>query len=245
MTMLLLAGTAEARTLSRLISERTRLITSLAGATDDPKPYGGDLRVGGFGGVDGLAGFLRDRGVDLILDATHPFATQMSSNARRAADICGCDYLHLLRPEWPVATNWTMVPDLAAASRALPSGATVFLATGRGSIRFFTHRHDVSLVVRVIDDRPGAFPGDNGRFLVSQPPFTVAEEVQTLRENRIDVLVSRNSGGTGGTEKLIAARDLGIPVIMARRPDYGPSDRVETVEAAMTWLKDRGWLDAS
>ena len=244
MTILLLAGTAEARKLSHRLSGRADLVSSLAGATDVPLALGGKLRMGGFGGVDGLQGFLRDNDVKLLIDATHPFAAQMSRHAHEAAENTGLPLLQILRPPWPEDPNWTMVSDLTAAADALATGTTAFLATGRGSVPNFQHRRDVDFVLRVIDDKPGQFPLARGRFLCSRPPFTVEQEIETLREHAIDVLVSRNAGGRGGTEKLDAAQSLGIPVIMAQLPELPCADRVETVDAAMDWLARHGWLDA-
>lgn len=244
MTILLLAGTAEARDLSHRIADHTPLISSLAGATQSPKPLGGTTRTGGFGGADGLARFITQNQIRLIIDATHPFATQMSQNAAIAAALTGAALLQVQRPPWPAHPDWTLTPTLTAAADHLPAGATAFLATGRGSIPSFQHRTDVTFILRVMDASPGAFPLARGQFLVSQPPFTVAQERATLTRHNIDWLVTRNSGGTGGIEKLTAATELGINIIMTQRPAIPDAPRVPTVDAAITWLKGQGWLAA-
>ena len=242
MTILLIAGTAEARRLSHQIAPQAKLISSLAGVTQSPAELGGTTRSGGFGGPDGLAAFITTHGVRLIIDATHPFAVQMSRNASIAAAKTGVDILQVLRPPWPNSPSWTRAPTLRAAAAALPAGARAFLATGRGSIADFQHRADVTFILRVMDEAPGPCPFVRGQFLVSQPPFTVAEEVQTLRQHRIDWLVTRNSGGQGGIEKLRAAAQLGINIIMTDRPELPAAARVETVDQAMIWLTEHAWL---
>ena len=244
MRILLLGGTAEARDLSRQIAAAGHgLITSLAGVTDRPAPQGGALRQGGFGGADGLATFLRTERITHLIDATHPFAVRMKSNAIAAALATGCPILRVLRPAWPTAPEWRLVPDLAAAAAALPRGARVFLSTGRNSLQHFAGRDDVEFHARVIDDRPGPFPLARGGFLIGRPPFSVEEEAATLRAHRIDVLVSRNSGGTGGIEKLLAARTLGLDIVMVERPAIDGVDQndrpepvAETVAEALAWL---------
>ena len=212
MTGLILAGTAEARALTHQAEVAGfQFIASLAGATERPHNLGGALRVGGFGGADGLRQFLRDHSVRWLIDATHPFAAQMSANAAAATRAERVPLLQVIRPPWPVGECWEVVPDLAAAAKAVVPGARAFLATGRGSLRFFADRRDVFFVVRVIDENPSRFPLAKGHFLASRPPFSVEEEVATLSDHRIDTLVVRNSGGTGGTEKLRAAETLGLP----------------------------------
>ena len=243
MTLLLLAGTAEARVLNQAISHRTDLVTSLAGVTDNPRALAGKVRRGGFGGADGLARFIDAHDIRAVIDATHPFAAQMSANAAKAAE-GRCPLLQLLRPEWPSAQNWQTASSLRAAADMLPRGARVFLATGRASLDNFAHRQDVTFICRVMDDRPGSFPIPGGKYLVSQPPFTIAQEVETLQAERVACLVSRNSGGDGGTEKLEACARLGIPVIMVERPDLPDAERAATVEEAVAWLEAKGWLDA-
>ncbi len=242
MKALLLAGTAEARHLSDRIADRITLISSLAGVTDNPRDLKGQRRVGGFGGVDGLASFIASENVDLVIDATHPFAAQMSKHAAATVAKTGCALLQLVRAPWVPDPEWMMVPDLDAAATVLPSGARAFLATGRGSIPSFQSRSDVCFILRVMDDKPAEFPLAQGQFLVSQPPFTVAQERATLLEHKIDHMVTRNSGGRGGVEKLVAAMELGIQVVVAERPQLPDAARVTSVDAAVDWLEAGKWL---
>lgn len=237
MKVLVLAGTAEARELSFALERAgIDLITSLAGATERPAPMAGASRVGGFGGAPGLAEFIKANDVSHLVDATHPFAAQMSRNAHEAAETAQIPLVQLVRPAWPEKPNWHMHDDLAAAASALPTGATVFLSTGRGSLAAFADRDDVTFIARVIDDLPGPFPLPKGRFQIGKPPFSVQEEVATLNDAKIDVLVSRNSGGTGGIEKILAAEHLGLKIFMVKRPSMPQGNRVETVDDALAWL---------
>ncbi len=237
MKILLLAGTAEARALAeQLHSARIDVIASLAGMTQRPARLAGEMRVGGFGGIDGLKAYLARENITHIIDATHPFAAQMSRHAEAAARGAKLPLLQLMRPPWPEATHWTMVPDLDAAAAALTSGARVFLSTGRASLTHFEPRDDVEFLARVIDDLPDDFPLARGRFVVGKPPFAVEEEMALMRDEAVDVVVSRNSGGTGGVEKLIAAQRLGLEVVMVARPALLDVPRVQTVDEAVAWV---------
>lgn len=241
MKVLLLAGTAEARALSHALdtASNVTLISSLAGATERPARLGGRLRVGGFGGVSGLAEFLADQTIDLLVDATHPFAATMSKNARIAAAAAGVARLTVRRPPWKAAKRWQEVPSLAAAAAALAPETTVFLATGRGSLPAFQGRSDIDFIVRVMDALPQRCPLPRGRFLAAKPPFAVADEIRTLRDNRVDTLVTRNAGGSGGAEKLQAADALDLGVVLITRPPVEPGPRVTTAEEAMAWITTR------
>ena len=245
MKLLLLAGTAEARALSFALSERSvDLISSLAGVTERPEALGGASRVGGFGGAQGLADYLRAEAITHIIDATHPFAARMSRNAYEAAQAAGVGLLQLVRPAWVEHPSWTMADDMDHAAQLLPAHARVFLATGRGSLASFKARGDVTFLARVLEDRPGDFPIKGGAFLVGKPPFSLQEERKTLKENEIDTLVSRNSGGTGGIEKVLAAQNLNLSVVMVKRPDLPDAPRVETVEDALAWVEAH-WTNGS
>ena len=242
MKILLLAGTREARELSFAIAEQfpgAELVSSLAGATQRPSKLAGDMRVGGFGGAAGLLSFLNEQKITYVIDATHPFAVQMSQNACLACSEARIPLLRINRPAWTIHDSWTVVPDLGAAATVLKPNERSFLATGRGSLKAFLKRTDVWFLVRVVDDTPEAFPLAQGGFLVSQPPFTVEEEMETLRENGIETLVTRNSGGSGGYEKIEAAMKVGCRVVMVERPALGEADEVETVEGAVGRL--RAW----
>lgn len=241
MKLLLLAGTAEARALAARLAgdQRFEVVASLAGATRAPLPYAVPVREGGFGGASGLEKYIEDKSVEVVVDATHPFARVMPHRAQALCARIGRPYLRLLRPGWQPGPGdrWTLVADEARAAEVTARGARVFLATGRRSLRRFARlgegRH---LVARVIDPPEGPFPFGDGEWVVGRPPFTVEDERATFRALRIDVLVAKNAGGPADA-KLAAARALGLPVVLLDRPPPPPGDRAETVAAAQAWLE--------
>lgn len=239
MKILLLAGTAEARALARRLAGRdgVSMIASLAGATANPAPYPGPVRVGGFGGAAGLADYLRAESVDLVIDATHPFAQRMTSNAATAADRAGVARLRLLRPPWrpKPGDDWRTASDIDAAAAATPLGVCVFLALGRGGLSPFAKRADLKRIARVLDpnDAPGwAVP------IVGAPGPDAETEAATFRRFGVDIVVAKNAGGQARA-KLDAARALGLPTILVRRPPEPPGDVVETVDAAERCVMER------
>ncbi len=241
--LLLLGGTAQARALAaRLAGNPDLTVTlSLAGRTARPLDQGVPTRVGGFGGAAGLAEYLAATDTDILIDATHPYAQQMSRHADQAAHDTGAACLHLSRPPWGPAAgeNWIEVPDIDTAVAALPPGARAFTATGRGSLAAFARRTDIYTCLRVIDPPAGPFPG-HGEFIVGRPPFTVEAELQALRRTRATHLVIKNAGGDAGRTKLTAAAQLGLPIIIvARTPLPEGGEVVETVDAAFNWLAAR------
>jgi precorrin-6A/cobalt-precorrin-6A reductase len=243
MRLLILGGTAQARELAGAVAGRAGLETvlSLAGRTAQPLEQGVPVRRGGFGGVEGLVRYLCETGTDLVVDATHPYAAQMSRHAAAAAVRTGVPLLHLCRPPWePEAPEtWIRVPDLAAAVAALPAGARAFTATGRGSLEIFAGREDVWTCLRVIDAPDRAFPG-NGEFVVARPPFSVEAEVGVLRRHRATHLVVKNAGGGPARTKLTAAARLGLPILIVdRTPLPAGHPVVETVGEALDWLDAR------
>ncbi|MEM6635522.1 MAG: cobalt-precorrin-6A reductase [Pseudomonadota bacterium] len=220
--ILLLGGTREARRLGAFLAGVPGIsaVMSLAGRTQDPADQGLPLRIGGFGGVGGLAEYLRENRIDLLLDATHPFAEQMSRHAAEASKLTGTRLIYLRRPPWTEqpGEEWIRVPNLEAAVRALPEGARAFAATGRGSLEAFLARRDVYMILRVIDPPGAPFPG-NGQFEVARPPFSVAAERRRLEVLGATHLVVKNAGGDPARTKLTAAAALGLPiVIVARNP---------------------------
>jgi len=241
--LLILGGTSEARALAGEAARVPGLATvlSLAGRTAQPLAQGVPVRSGGFGGPEGLARYLGETGTDLVIDATHPYAQQMSRNAGQAAALAGVPLLHLCRPPWEPEPpeRWIRVPDLAAAVAALPAGARAFTATGRGSLEIFAARRDVHTCLRVIDPSAAPFPG-NGEFVVARPPFTVAAEVDVLTRHRATHLVVKNAGGIPARTKLTAAARLGLPIVIVDRvPPPGGNPVVETVGEALGWLAAR------
>lgn len=230
----MLAGTAEARELcARLTCD---VLASLAGAVRRPLPQGVPTRVGGFGGEAGFLRVLREEGIGAVVDATHPFAARITA---RTAAVCareGVPYLRLERPGWTggAGDRWTWVDDAAGAVAVIPAGASVFLATGRQTVGEFAGLSG-AVWCRVIDPPEEAFPLARGGWVVGRPPFTVADEVALFRRLWVDWIVAKDSGAAEAEGKLAAARDLGLPVAMIRRPAaVGP--KVETVEAALDWV---------
>lgn len=242
MKVLLLAGTAEARRLSHELAARpdTEVVVSLAGLTTQAADHAGTVRVGGFGGVDGLAAFLRDAAFDVVVDATHPFATTMPRNAAAACERSRIARLRVVRPPWVPAAGdrWIDVADLDAAARAVRrSGASrVLLTTGRMELEPFAGLDDVALVLRSIEP-PAGLPPASVEVVTGRGPFTVDDELALLRTHRIDLVVSKNSGGDSA--KLVAARQLDVPVVMIRRPPGVPGPHAATLDDARAWITAR------
>ncbi|MFI2424541.1 cobalt-precorrin-6A reductase [Streptomyces sp. NPDC018955] len=230
--VLVLGGTAEARALAAELSARpgTRVTTSLAGRVTRPGAVAGELRVGGFGGARGLTDWLREQRVDAVVDATHPFAETITANAARAATATGLPLVVLRRPGWRPGPgdHWHPVPSLEAAAGLLPRlGHRILLTTGRLGLAAFAHLTEPHFVVRSVESPEPPMP-PHTRVLLARGPFTVAGETALLREHRVDVLVTKDSGGAATAAKLTAARDLALPVVVVRRPPL--PDGVTAVE---------------
>ncbi|MEL7302444.1 MAG: precorrin-6A/cobalt-precorrin-6A reductase [Pseudomonadota bacterium] len=254
--VLLLAGTGEARRLASQIVDaklpRLALTTSLAGATTEPRAYAGDLRRGGFGGVDGLSTFIREARVDLIIDATHPFAAKISANAMQAAAQSAIPMLRLERPPWTQPPHqphqpWTQIAGLADAVEHLSDESIAFLATGTGS---FSAACDLAsgsaatFYLRVAEaiDNTRSRPG-NLHVIVQHPERTRDEDAALFTELGVTHVVMKNAGGDGSRGKLDAAADLGLTVLMIPRPSPDGAapqacqlTTVETADAAFAWL---------
>jgi precorrin-6A/cobalt-precorrin-6A reductase len=238
--LLILGGTAEAVELARACAARSdvQVISSLAGRTRAPELPPGEVRIGGFGGAAGLARLLAERAIDRLIDATHPFAVQIGANAELACREAGVPRLRVLRPPWPRAPgdHWIEVADLAEAAQRLPGlGRRIFLTVGHQDLGAFAGI-DLWFLVRTIE-APGARPLRQGGWLAGRGPFAVEDELALLRAHAIDVLVTKASGGEGTYAKLAAARQLGLPVLMVRRPPAPPGPVVDSVEAALAWLE--------
>ncbi len=238
--VLLLAGTGEGRAIAaRLAADpAVRLVVSLAGRTSAPAAPadGARVRTGGFGGAEGLAAYLRAEGIDVLLDATHPFAATISRNAAMAARAAGVPLLRLERPPWrPVpGDRWTEVDDLPAAAAALAPESTVFLTVGSGGFAPFAVRTDVTLLVRAVEPPADAPP--NARIVIARGPFDAAAEAAFMARNAVDVLVTRNAGGAATAGKIAAARELGLPVVIVRRPAGLPPADAADVPALLARL---------
>ncbi|MGW1882698.1 cobalt-precorrin-6A reductase [Streptomyces sp. NPDC001970] len=243
--ILVLGGTTEARALAGALHARgVRVTTSLAGRVAAPRPPEGEVRIGGFGGAEGLAAWLRGHRVDVLIDATHPFAGTISFNAARAAGLAHVPLLALRRPGWaPVAgDDWHSVGSLKEAARALPAlGRRVFLTTGRMGLAAFADADDTLwFLVRSVDPPEPPHPA-RMEVLLDRGPFTIDGERALLRGHRIDVLVTKDSGGAATVPKLTAAREAGIPVVIVRRPTVPDGVPVATTpEEALAWVDGLG-----
>lgn len=237
--VLVLAGTAEARTLCAALAERADLapIASLAGVTEQPERYAGETRVGGFGGAECLAAYLRAERIAALVDATHPFAARITANAVAATSRAGVPYLRLERPSWrpEAGDDWRDVADLCEAAAALPSGARAFLAIGSAGLDAFARREDVWFLARMIEPPPHP-PFTRGEVLAQRPPYRRETDLALLREHAISHVVAKNAGGEAGRAKLLAAREIGLPVILVARPAVAAEPSVADVEGAVAWL---------
>lgn len=237
--ILLLGGTTEASALATALAARgERAVLSYAGRTEHPRAQAIPIRIGGFGGVEGLADYLVREGVTHLVDATHPFAARISANAIAAAACAGVKLIALTRPEWVdgPGDRWTRVADTEAAAAALGLGpARVFLALGRQTIGDFADAPQHVYLLRFVDfAEPPALP--NHHLVVDRGPFTLSGELALLRKHRIQVIVAKNAGGVGARAKLDAARELGLPVVMIDRPVIPPRPQVGSVAAVLDWL---------
>ena len=240
LTVLILGGTTEARALATACAELPGIstVSSLAGRTSDPRLPPGAVRIGGFGGVPGLADYLRDAGIGAVVDATHPFASRMTGNAIAAAEQVSIPVLVLRRPGWTAepGDRWHRVPSLDAAAAVLPDlGARVFLTTGRQGLARFAEVDRCWFLARSVEPPEPPLPR-RLEVVLDRGPFTVAGERELLVTYRIDVLVTKDSGGVA--PKLAAARELAIPVVMIDRPPAVPARTATTVPDALRWLTE-------
>lgn len=241
--LLILGGTAEARQLAAMATAqfgpRLRVTTSLAGSTHRHAALAGEVRSGGFGGADGFAAYLCAARIDFVIDATHPFATRISATAREACRSLAIPLLALVRPVWtPQQTDrWIMVVDAAEAVGRLPQlGQRAFLTIGRSALAAFSGAKGVHFLVRLVDPPLAPLPLASYEVVVGRGPFALDEERSIMTRYAIDVLVAKASGGGATAAKLEAARLLGVPVIMLRRPQGGLGACVERIEDAVAWL---------
>ncbi len=214
------------------------VISSLAGRVREPVLPVGQVRIGGFGGVDGLEQWLRDNEVDAVVDATHPFAARITANAAVASERTGIPLLVLRRAEWSAGPGdcWHVVTDLASAAAVVARlGERVFLTIGRQGVEAFAGCAG-RFLIRAIDPPAAAVPADS-EVLLARGPFTVDDEIALMREHRIDVVVTKNSGGALTSAKLDAARELGIPVVMvARTPIPAGVESMSDLDATVLWI---------
>lgn len=240
--VLILGGTVEAvRLAERLHADpEFNAITSLAGRTRSPALLPGATRIGGFGGAEGLTRYLATDAIDVVIDATHPFASNISANVVKACRTAGLPWLRLERPPWhrQEGDRWIEVPDAAAAARALTGHARrVFLSIGRQDLTPFAELQDIWFLLRMIDSPAEPPPLAHYDVVFGRGPFADDDEIELLAEHDIDTMVSKNSGGDATYGKIAAARRLGMPVVMVSRPASPAGDVVGRVDAALRWLR--------
>lgn len=241
MRLLLLGGTAEARALAARLHPGVEVISSLAGRVPDPALPVGAVRIGGFGGTEGLARYLRDERIDAVVDATHPFAATITAHAAQACRRTGTPSVLLARPAWPPGAAVLVRSDVDAAKVVAEQRLRrIFLTTGRSGTAAFADSHAWFLIRAVTAPDAGTLPPRH-ELLLSRGPYRYGDELNLLREHRIDALVTKNSGGDMTRAKIDAADALGVTVVMVDRP--APPDGVETVstvDAAVRWVNSRG-----
>ncbi|HWU08335.1 MAG TPA: cobalt-precorrin-6A reductase [Streptomyces sp.] len=240
--ILVLGGTTEARRLAESLAaaDGVRVTSSLAGRVARPKLPPGEVRVGGFGGAEGMADWLRGHHVDAVIDATHPFAGTISFNAASAAAAVHVPLLALRRPGWVPAEGdrWHITDSLMGAAQLLPElGSRVFLTTGRMGLAAFAALDPLWFLVRSVDAPDAPHPA-RMEVLLDRGPFSLEGERELMRRHRIDVLVTKDSGGDATAPKLTAAREAGIPVVVVARPPVPPGvPAAGTPEEALALLR--------
>ena len=240
--LLILGGSGEAAALARALHGDARydVTLSLAGRTREPVKLPGTIRTGGFGGAEGLARTLTDEKFDAVIDATYPFADQIKANAIEAARVAGVPLLAIRRLPWrPVeGDNWILVKDIEGAAVALGETAKrVFLTTGRDELRPFVKASQHFYLLRSVETPAADELPAQVELITARGPFRLEDELALLKQHAIDIVVTKNSGGEATYAKLEAARTLGLPVIMVRRPSLPEAPSVESVAAALDWLE--------
>lgn len=244
--LLILGGTAEGAALSRVahkaFSGNLDIVTSLAGRTQRPRlDLAGNVRRGGFGGIEGLSNYLRRERITAVIDATHPFAETISGHAYCACLRTDTPLLRLDRPSWrlPPSARWVEVADTAAAARTVGQCARrVFLAIGRKGLSAFRASDDLFFLIRTVDPLPEAPPLTHYHHLIARPPFSKDRESALLNEHGIDTVVAKNSGGDGAWGKIAAALDLGLTIVLIARPAPEPCPATSDTNAALAWIEE-------
>ena len=237
--LLILGGTTEANALAKAVAEQgIAAVYSYAGRVEKPRPQPLPIRVGGFGGPDGLATFIRENAFTHVVDATHPFAAQMSRNAIRACHETLIPLVALTRQMWvpQPGDTWHHVQDIAAAVDALAGEPQrVFLAVGRMHLEVFAAQSQHNYLLRLVDE-PDGLPLPNAHVVVARGPFTESGDRALMQRHGTQLVVSRNAGGTGARAKLDAARALGLPVLMIDRPVLPQRTELSSVAEVLDWL---------
>lgn len=241
--VLILGGTGDAVKLAAKLDHipHIEVISSLAGRTKQPAALVGKVRIGGFGGAEGLANYLQEHGIDFLIDATHPCAGQITHNGAIASQIAHIPHLMLVRPQWEkqVDDHWIEVETVEAAAQAIPESIKrVFITSGRQQLEPFLQRSqtypDTWYLIRSIDPPDLELP--HSKVLLDRGPFNLEQERELLREYQIGAIVSKNSGGNATYAKIIAARELGIPIVMVQRPAMPEGDKVTSIDEVIAWL---------
>jgi precorrin-6A/cobalt-precorrin-6A reductase len=240
--VLILGGTAEARALaSELVDGGVEVVSSLAGRVARPRLPVGEVRIGGFGGPDALARWLSEEGIAAVVDATHPFAERISASAAHAGAASGVALLRLERPGWVAGEgdDWRWVDDLAGAAAALGDARRVFLTTGRQGLAAFAGDVERWFLIRCVDPPVSSDLPPQHEVLLDRGPYTVEGELGLIDSHRLDVVVTKDSGGSLTEAKLRAARQRGLPVVVVRRPPRPAVESVATVAEAVAWVRAR------
>jgi precorrin-6A/cobalt-precorrin-6A reductase len=219
--ILILGGTKEAAELAKVLTAAGhQTITSLAGRTREPRPVAGTTRIGGFGGAEKLAKWIEDNNITRIIDATHPFATKISRNAKTASEISGVNLERRTRQPWQQVKGdiWHQMETLEQAAQVVPANARVLLALGSQYLSAFATRQDVHFVVRMVDSPETPPELKSHELVLGRPSVDWIEEAEMLKQHGITHIVCRNSGGSGAFAKIVAARELAIPVIIIKMP---------------------------
>lgn len=243
MTVLLLAGTGEAKRIAWALTDTgINVIASLAGATRSPEPLPVPTRTGGFGGDDGFRAFLKDQSISAVLDATHPFAEAITNRTARICEELNLPYAQVVRPTWEAETGdkWTAIKAPQDAAEHIPSNAVVFLATGRQTLSEYANLEGRRVLCRMIDPPTAPFPFEGGEFIIGRPPFSPRSEAELFRALGVTHLIVKNAGGEGGRAKLDAARALKIPVLMLNRPTMPNATQLLNVQEAVAWVTSLG-----
>jgi len=237
--ILILGGTGDAVKLAAKLATvpEIEIISSLAGRTRKPVALVGQVRIGGFGGATGLANYLQENSIDILIDATHPCAGQITCNGAIASQLANIPHLMLVRPEWGKVRgdNWIEVESVEAAAQAIPESVKrVFITSGRQQLEPFLQRSHIWYLIRSIDPPDIELP--NSKVLLDRGPFNLEQERQLLQDYQIEAIVSKNSGGSATYAKIIAARELDVPVVMVQRPARPEGEKVNDIEEAIAWL---------
>ncbi len=240
MRVLLLAGSGEARAIASELGARgADVIASFAGAVKEPAALGVPTRIGGFGGEAGFVAFINSEGIGAVVDATHPFAAKITARTSAVCKARGLPYLRVERPGWVAGPDdrWVWIGEEAEAVQYIPPGAVVFLATGRQTLELYAGlANGRTLYCRQIDPVARPFPFPGGAFVIGRPPFAVADEIDLFRELGVKWIIAKDAGGLESRTKLDAARELGIGVLMIRRPVLTLGPKVETAAEAVEWV---------